>query len=181
VYNRSLADADGCRWVAVRMDPAVTPSDAQTNREGGRKQPMTTQTSRVGWTTVAILAGRLIFAGLFIMAVSFKLTDINATAGYISSAGFPLPNVLAWLAALFELALIACFLTGAYFSEAALLAAAYVLFLAFAFHGPSRWAGNQAEFGFFVDHFTFIAGLLFAAAHGPGRVLAMRRGWMTPQ
>jgi putative oxidoreductase len=51
-----------------------------------------------------------------------------------------------------------------------------VLFLAFAFHGPGRWADNQTEFGFFIDHFTFIAGLLFAAAHGPGRVLALRRG-----
>ena len=142
---------------------------------------MTTETNQAGWTTVAILAGRLIFALMFIMAVSFKLMDINATAGYIAAAGFPLPNVLAWLAALLELALIASFLTGAYFSEAALLAAAYVLFLGFAFHGPSHWAGNQAEFGFFVDHFTFMAGLLFAAAHGPGRVLAMKRGWITPQ
>jgi putative oxidoreductase len=142
---------------------------------------MTTKTNLAGWTTVAILAGRLIFASVFIMAVSFKLMGINATAGYIAAAGFPLPKLLAWLAALLELALIAGFLTGAYFSETALLAAAYVLFLAFAFHGPAHWAGNQAEFGFFVDHFTFIAGLLFAAAHGPGRVLAMNRGWITRQ
>ena len=120
------------------------------------------------WTSAAVLVGRFIFAAVFIMAVSFKLMDINATANLIAAAGFPLPNVLAWLAALFELALIACFLTGAYFSEACLLAAGYVLFLAFAFHGPARWAGSQAEFGFFVDHFTFAAGLLFAAAHGPG-------------
>jgi uncharacterized membrane protein YphA (DoxX/SURF4 family) len=140
---------------------------------------MTTETNWARWTAAAVLAGRLIFAAVFIMAVSFKLTDINATAGYIASAGFPVPNVLAWLAALFELALIVCFLTGAYFSEAALLAAAYVLFLAFAFHGPSQWAANQTEFGFFVDHFTFMAGLFFAAAHGPGRVLAMKRGWLT--
>jgi putative oxidoreductase len=142
---------------------------------------MTTETNRAGWTTAAILAGRLIFAAIFIMAVSFKLMDIDATAGYIASAGFPLPKLLAWLAALLELALIAGFLTGAYFSEAALVAAAYVLFLAFAFHGPSHWAANQDEFGFFVDHFTFTAGLLFAAVHGPGRVLASKRGWITRQ
>jgi putative oxidoreductase len=142
---------------------------------------MTTETNQAGWTTAAILAGRLIFASLFIMAVSFKLMNIDGTADYIASAGFPLPKLLAWLAALLELALIAGFLTGAYFSEAALLAAAYVLFLAFAFHGPSHWAGNQDEFGFFVDHFTFTAGLLFAAAHGPGRILAMKRGWITRQ
>lgn len=32
------------------------------------------------------------------------------------------------------------------------------------------------EFGFFVDHFTFVAGLLFAAVHGPGRILAVKTG-----
>jgi uncharacterized membrane protein YphA (DoxX/SURF4 family) len=136
-----------------------------------------THTNDAGWKTAAMLVARVIFAAVFIMAVSFKLMDINATAGYISSVGLPFPLLLAWLAALFELALIASFLTGAFFSEAALLAAAYVLFLAFSFHGPAHWAASQAEFGFFVDHFTFIAGLLFAAVHGPGRV-AVNFGWL---
>jgi uncharacterized membrane protein YphA (DoxX/SURF4 family) len=143
-----------------------------------QERTMTAESNQAGWRTAAILAGRLIFAAVFIMAVSFKLMNISATAGFIAAAGFPLSTLLAWLAALLELVLIVCLLTGAYFSEAALLAAAYVLFLAFAFHGPSHWKGNQNEFGFFVDHFTFIAGLLFAAAHGPGRVLAMKRGWI---
>jgi putative oxidoreductase len=136
---------------------------------------MTIEARRGGWTTAVVLIGRLIFAAVFILAASFKFMDIDATAGYIASAGFPMPKLLALLAALFEVALIACFLTGAYFSEAALLAAAYVLFLGFVFHGPSHWEGNQTEFGFFVDHFSFFAGLLFAAAHGPGRVLAMQK------
>jgi uncharacterized membrane protein YphA (DoxX/SURF4 family) len=122
------------------------------------------------WQSIAILVGRLIFAGVFLMAVSFKFIGMGDTAGYIAAAGFPFPLLLAWLAALFEAMLVICLLTGAFFSEAALLAAAYVLFLAFAFHGPSHWTGNQAEFGFFVDHFTFIAGLLFAAVKGPGRL-----------
>jgi putative oxidoreductase len=126
--------------------------------------------------TIAILIGRLIFAAVFAMAASFKFAGMEATAGYIASAGFPIPLALAWIAAIFEVALVLAFLTGAFFSEAALLAALYVLFLAFAFHGPSHWSGNQAEFGFFVDHFTFLAGLLFAAVHGPGDVLAARLG-----
>ncbi|HMF67888.1 MAG TPA: DoxX family membrane protein, partial [Phyllobacterium sp.] len=84
---------------------------------------MTTEPNRAGWATAAVLIGRLIFALVFIMAVSFKFMDINGTAGYIAAAGFPLSKLLAWLAALFELALVASFLTGAYFSEAALLAA----------------------------------------------------------
>jgi uncharacterized membrane protein YphA (DoxX/SURF4 family) len=126
--------------------------------------------------TVAILVARLIFAGVFAMAAAFKFLGMEATAGYIASAGFPAPLLLAWIAAFFESVLVIALLTGAFFSEAALVAAAYVLFLAFSFHGPSHWAGNQAEFGFFVDHFTFIAGLLFAAVHGPGDRLALRRG-----
>ena len=45
-------------------------------------------------------------------------------------------------------------------------------------HGPSHWAKNQDEFGFFVDHFTFLAGLLFAAVHGPGPVMSVRKGFV---
>jgi uncharacterized membrane protein YphA (DoxX/SURF4 family) len=118
--------------------------------------------------TLAILVARLIFGAVFLMAATFKFLGMTDTASYIAAAGFPIPLVLAWLAAIFELALVVAFFSGAFFSYASCLAAAYVLFLGFAFHGPSHWSGNQTEFGFFVDHFTFVAGLLFAAVHGPG-------------
>ena len=128
-----------------------------------------------GWRAPALLLARLIFAGVFAMALAFKLTGIGATADYIAAAGLPFALPLAWLAALFELALVLAFLTGAFFAEAALLAGVYVIFLAFAFHGPGRWQANQDEFGFFIDHVTFLGGLLFAAVHGPGR-WALRAG-----
>ena len=127
------------------------------------------------WQTIAILLARLIFAAVFAMATIFKFAGMADTATYTAAAGFPFPLFLAWVAAIFEALLVICFLTGAYFTEAALLAGIYVVFLGFAFHGPSHWQGNQAEFGFFIDHFTFLAGLLFAAVHGPGQVLAVRR------
>jgi len=130
------------------------------------------------YKTAAILLARLIFAGVFAMAAAFKFAGMETTASYIAAAGFPMPLLLAWLAAFFEIALVIAFLTGAFFSEASLLAAVYIIFLAFAFHGPSHWNGNQAEFGFFVDHFTFMAGLLFAAVHGPGEKLALRAGFL---
>jgi uncharacterized membrane protein YphA (DoxX/SURF4 family) len=136
---------------------------------------MNEATNRAGWATAAILIGRLIFTALFLMAVSFKLIGPSATAAQIAEAGFPLSGILVWCAIVLELALIAGFLTGAYFREASLVAAVYVVFLGFRFHGPSHWAANQSEFGFFIDHFTFAAGLLFAAACGPGRVLALNR------
>jgi putative oxidoreductase len=127
--------------------------------------------------TAAILVARLIFGFVFAMAATFKLkfVGIDATAAEIGAAGFPFPVLLAWVAAFFEAALAIAFLTGLFFSEAAVVAAAYVLFLAFSFHGPERFASKPMEFGFFVDHFTFIAGLLFAAVHGPGRALVVTR------
>jgi putative oxidoreductase len=138
---------------------------------------MSEGTDQAAWQTVALLIARLIFAGVFAMAATFKFLGMEATAAYIASAGFPLALPLAWLAAGLETLLVICFLTGAYFSEAALVAAIYVLFLGVSFHGPSHWAANQAEFGFFVDHFTFIAGLLFAAVYGPGKALAINRSF----
>ncbi|WP_027682786.1 DoxX family protein [Rhizobium leguminosarum] len=116
---------------------------------------------------IAIIVARIIFSFVFFMAAGFKFADIGATAGYITAAGFPMATFLAWIAAFFEIALALAFVSGAFFTEASLLAAIYVIFLAFAFHGPSHWQQNQAEFGFFIDHFTFLAGLLFAAVHGP--------------
>lgn len=116
---------------------------------------------------IAIIVARIIFSFVFFMAAGFKFADIGATAGYITAAGFPMATFLTWIAAFFEIALALAFLSGAFFTEASLLAAIYVIFLAFAFHGPSHWQQNQAEFGFFIDHFTFLAGLLFAAVHGP--------------
>jgi uncharacterized membrane protein YphA (DoxX/SURF4 family) len=118
---------------------------------------------------ITIIVARIIFSFVFFMAAGFKFADIGATAGYITAAGFPMATFLAWVAAFFEIALALAFISGAFFTEASLLAAIYVIFLAFAFHGPSHWQQNQAEFGFFIDHFTFLAGLLFAAVHGPER------------
>ncbi|MDQ7249612.1 DoxX family protein [Dongia sedimenti] len=128
--------------------------------------------------SAALLLARLIFAWAFLMAAGFKFSGMGATAEYIAAAGFPFPLFLAWVAALFEIGLGLAFLTGAFFSEAALIAGIYVMFLAFAFHGPALWKDNQAEFGFFFDHFVFLAGLLYAAVHGPGEKLAL--GWRLP-
>jgi uncharacterized membrane protein YphA (DoxX/SURF4 family) len=128
--------------------------------------------------TAALLLARLIFAGAFLMAACFKFSGMGATAEYIAAAGIPFPLFLAWVAAFFEVGLGLAFLTGALFSEAAIVAGVYVMFLAFTFHGPARWEGNQVEFGFFFDHFIFLAGLLTAAVHGPGEKLAL--GWRFP-
>jgi uncharacterized membrane protein YphA (DoxX/SURF4 family) len=125
--------------------------------------------------TAAILVARLIFAFVFGMAAAFKFVvmGLDATAAEIEGAGFPIPQLLAWVAGLFEIVLAIGFLTGLYFREVAIVTIAYVLFLAFSFHGPDKFGANPMEFGFFVDHFVFVAGLLFAAVHGPGNALVL--------
>lgn len=131
------------------------------------------------WSTTAILLGRLILALVFLMAFASKVMMFDAIAESISSTGFPFPSLLAGAATLFELAILLSLLTGAYFSEVMLLAAAYVVFLAFAFHGPSHWTDPKGlELGTFVSHFPFAAGMLFAAANGPGRRMALKRGFL---
>jgi len=137
-------------------------------------QTLPTAATSSRWQDVAVLAARLLFVAVFVMALTFKVLDIRGTAGFIAAAGFPVPLALAVLAALFEAALVLCLATGAFFRPAALAAGAYVVFLGFAFHGPAKWAANQMEFGFFVDHFTFLAGLLYAAGHGPGRLWVIK-------
>jgi putative oxidoreductase len=162
--------------MVVRQHLELEQAIARTRIYIRKENAMTTTTNHQRWTEIAALVGRLIFALVFIMAASFKLIDIAGTANYIASAGFPASGLLVWLAAALELALIAGFLSGVFFPRAALVGAAYVLFLAFAFHGPSHWQANQNEFGFFLDHFTFVAGLLFAAANGPGTLFVVKRG-----
>lgn len=144
----------------------------------GNRMQSQTETAMPHLATAAILLARLIFGLLFVMAFTFKFLGLSETAGFIASAGFPYPLFLAWVAALFEVALAFCLLTGAFFREAAIAAAIYVVFLAFSFHGPSHWSGGPLEIGAFIDHFTFLAGLLFAAVHGPGRVLALRYAFL---
>lgn len=129
------------------------------------------------WAKVALVIARLTLALVFLMAFASKATGIGMIAQIIGSAGFPFPYFLAVVAAIFELALVLSLLTGAYFSEMMLLGAAYVVFLAFAFHGPSHWTdAKNLELGSFVSHFPFAAAMLLAAVHGPGQWLAMNRG-----
>jgi putative oxidoreductase len=173
--------SDPCRFWKRRL---VVKAEGRASGAGPPSTEETAMTSNLP-SRIAIIVARLIFAGVFAMAMSFKFMSPGGTAEYIASIGFPAPLLFAWLAAFFELGLVISFLSGAFFREAAVAAAIYVVFLAFAFHGPAHWTMSQAEFGFFVDHFTFLAGLLFAAVHGPGDVLALRldlsdlRHWRT--
>src|SRR2546422_4765196 len=109
---------------------AARPANPQSFEIRNEKESnMTTETNGAGWTTAAVLVGRLIFAALFIMAVSFKLMDINATAAALATAGFPPPPVFALGAAGVAVPLLLWFLPpGAFFGGAPLGAAPFAVF-----------------------------------------------------
>ena len=65
--------------------------------------------------------------------------------GEIAAAGFANARLLAWIAALFEIALAVAFLTGLFFSDAAIMAAAYVLFLAILLIKPEGLLGRRSS------------------------------------
>ena len=94
------------------------------------------------WTTAATLVARAIFAFVFGMAAYFKFADIHATAGYIEMVALPFPLFLACCAAVFELAVILAFLTGAFMTEAALLAGRALAVQVSAGHALARHAGT---------------------------------------
>ncbi len=132
------------------------------------------------WKTTAILLARFTMAALFAMGLAGKIFASGMMADSIAKAGFPFPMLLNWLAALFELGLVLAFLTGAFFREANILGAIYVVFLAFAFHFVSHWTDAEGlNFGAFVSHFPMAAGMLFAAVNGPGHVLVLKKGWLS--
>jgi DoxX len=88
---------------------------------------MDTTNNASRWPQAVVLLARLILALVFLMAFAFKVMGIHMTADFIASAGFPLPTLLAILAAIFELAIVLSLLSGAYFSEMMLLGAIYAL------------------------------------------------------
>jgi uncharacterized membrane protein YphA (DoxX/SURF4 family) len=115
---------------------------------------------------------------VFLLAFAFKAMALGMTADAIRLAGFPFPMLLAVLAASLELSLVVSLLTGVFFRPLMFAGCMYVLFLAFAFHGPSHWTDPKGlELGAFISHFPFAAALLLAVGDGPGtsRFAALRR------
>ena len=114
---------------------------------------------------ILLLIGRILLAFIFIMAGFSKFGAIAGTAGYIASKGLPLPTLLAWGAAIFELAAGIAILVGFKTRIAAYLLAAFCIVAALIFHfDPS----NQGEFISFMKNLAIAGGFLALSVSGPG-------------
>lgn len=128
------------------------------------------------WKTHGLLIARIIMGGVFLMAAGMKFTNIHGTAQSIAALhNWPFPVILTLIAAFFELGTGLCVITGVFFRKAVFLLGLYVIFLAITFHGPAMWIGDQNEFGFFIDHFVMLAGLLYMLGNGIGNTWRLGR------
>ena len=116
------------------------------------------------------LAGRLLFALLFLPAGISKLTGFAGTVGYISSVGLPAPTLAAAFALSLEIIGGLALVLGAGTRIAALALALFTLVASFVFHG--YWAVPEAQQFvqqlMFFRNLTFVGGLLSLAAWGAG-------------
>lgn len=114
--------------------------------------------------------GRLLLGGLFLAAGIGKVTTFAGTSGYIASKGLPLPDVLAALTIVLEIAGGLAVIVGYYARLAALALAVFSVAAAVLFH--NFWAmpaaAQQMQQAMFLKNLAIAGGLLMVTAFGPG-------------
>jgi putative oxidoreductase len=119
---------------------------------------------------VPALIGRMLLAVMFLGAAVDKFTGLEGTAGFIASAGLPVPTLLAVGAGLLELLGAAMLIVGWQARWAALALAGFTLIASVVFH--SYWAMPKAAqmvpMLLFMKNMAIIGGLLMIYAFGPG-------------
>jgi putative oxidoreductase len=116
------------------------------------------------------LVGRILLGVLFLPAGLMKLTGFAGTAGYIASAGLPLPEVGAALAIIIEIGGGAALIAGYRTVLAAQVLAVFTLVATVCFHNFWAMPADQAfvQQLMFFKNIAVVGGLLVLAAHGAG-------------
>ena len=125
----------------------------------------------------AALVGRVMLAALFVDAGFDKITGFAGTAGYIRSAGWPMPEAMAVGAIVVELAGGLMLAAGYKARWVALLLAVFTLVAAIGFHAYWDYPAAQQRMQYinFWKNVSIAGGMLLVYALGPGR-LSIDRG-----
>jgi putative oxidoreductase len=123
------------------------------------------------------LVGRVLVAAIFAYFGYLKLTGFHGAVGYFAKLGFPLPEVSAVLAIVFELGGGVLLILGL---KTRWVAWALVVYTAVATLVAHRYWSSPPEQVFnqmshFYKNLSLIGGLLLLAAFGPGPVALSRR------
>lgn len=117
-----------------------------------------------------MLVGRILLSLVFLIAGYRKLMAVAASAGYFAKLGFPMPEVMVWVAIAVELGGAILLILGWKARGAAWLLALFTLIATFAAH--RFWEVDPAQYANQMNHFlknlAIVGGLMFVAAAGPG-------------
>jgi len=118
----------------------------------------------------ALLVGRILLSLVFLVAGYRKLMAVAGSAGYLAKLGFPMPDVMVWVAIAIELGAGILLVLGWKARWAAWLLALFTLIAAFAAH--RFWEVDPAQYANQMNHFlknlAIVGGLMLVAAVGPG-------------
>lgn len=116
---------------------------------------------------ILTLVARILLAAIFIIFGLFKFSNIGGLAGYIGSVGLPVPTVIAWLTAIFEVVAGLCVLIGFQTKLASWALAAFCIASAVIFHNN---LGDQTQMALFMKNFAMAGGFILLAVNGPGTI-----------
>ena len=118
-----------------------------------------------------MLVGRIAIAALFLIPGIRKLLAVAGTAGYFAKLGFPMPEVMVWVAILVEVGGAVLLIVGWQARRIAWLLILFVLIatlMAHRFWEFGDAAQYAAQMNNFLKNVAVIGGLLFIAAFGAG-------------
>jgi putative oxidoreductase len=118
----------------------------------------------------AMLVGRILLSLVFLIAGYRKLMGVAASAGYFAKLGFPMPEVMVWVAIAIELGGAILLIVGWKTRWVAWLLALFTVIAAFAAH--RFWEVDAAQYANQMNHFlkniAIVGGFIILAATGPG-------------
>ena len=123
------------------------------------------------------LIARILIAPLFLVAGYNKLMAVAGTAGYFAKLGFPMPEIMVWVAIAIEIGGGLLLLIGWKTRWVSWLLIAFVAIATFMAH--RFWAVDAAQYAnqlnAFLKNLAAIGGLLMFVAHGPGSASVDKR------
>jgi putative oxidoreductase len=118
-----------------------------------------------GFNDIALLIGRILIAGLFLIAAYNKAKGLPGTTAYFTRLGIPAPSVMAPVVIAFEIAAGLLILAGFKTRLAALIVAVFVVVAALIAH-TNFGDGNQLNH--FLKNLAIAGGLLALFVSGAG-------------
>ena len=115
--------------------------------------------------SLAVLAGRIMLALIFLQSGIEKITSYSMVLGYMTKAGLPFPKVLLVISAIVEIGCALALIVGWKTRLAAIGLVIWMIPVTLIFHNPT--AGGEAMVHF-MKNLAITGGLLVLFASGPG-------------